>query len=733
MSTHTPHTPSSDSTPQLKSILTRPPPLELLPPDLNLILSSFRSPQPQPRTISLAILVRFLTPTPTSSTLRNLRDAVQHRLSGTDSSELVEAIAGLTAALQVAPSLAVGFLKDDVMRSYLEDAVVLISSGAPRATGKAEGQRREERRALVELLSLAAGQSGVRAMIRTSAGPWLESLLGHPTKGGGTDDGRVRALAGVGVVKLRLGTEKPEEGEPQPEGGVQEEKVESVWKLEALVKMLAGLVVQAGGKDSAEEDAAAVAEREGVLLPALEGLAYLTLVPEPKLKQLVISSQNFLDTFFTILGPAPAASAPVAPATAGSLDYAVASLLANLATFPPPEDAQSDAAQMARLKAFAAAKNKKQPGQPAPELPKAESTESITSRIRALVEHKPSPMGLVGRLCQSTSVATRRLVGKVLLGFVTPQSLRGQLLQEGAGKMLLGLARQLPAPFSAKDDLDTIQAMAKLLITTNPVLVYGPTPASPQLLEAVGAVALPLGVADDVGLIVKFECLMALTNISSLDGELAGRIAGSKVGKIGASRDGGKPMLAVIEELMLGENLMVRRAATELMCNLACSQAGWDFYQPAPLPPKPAPDQTDTQPNSHLHLLLALSSSDDLPTRLAASGALTSIAMSPPIGFALALYGRALEILVELIRSEPKVEGNGKEGLQARGLDVLRSVGEAVRDWQVEEWRRVAKGVGRRAGVAEALVDVAKSEVDGDVKAVAKEALDIWTALSLQV
>jgi len=691
MSTTTPETHPAEVVTQLQAILTRAPPLDLLPADLNQILISLPSANPQPRTLSLAILARFLTPSPTSTSLRNLRDGLHHRLSGTDSSELVQALAGLSAVLQVAPALAVAFLKDEVMRAQLEDAVLLIST--PRAKSKGEAQRVSEQRALVELLALAAGQSAVRAMIRLAAGPWLESLLGHPIKLGGTGDERVRALAGVGVVKLRLGIEKPEEGEPTTEGKVEEEKSDSVWTLGALVGMLVQLVVKAGETKDEVDQPVRVAEREGVLLPALEGLAYLTLVPDPKLKQLVVESSAFLGTFFSLLDPVPTTAnttpSPASPSS-GSLDYALASLLANLATFPPPEDAQSDAAQMARLKAFAQAKNTKQPGKPVPEPPKPESTESITVRVRALVEHKPSPMGLVGRLCWSTSVATRRLAGKILLGFVTPASLRGKLLQDGAGKMVLGLARQLPAPFSPSDDLDTIQAMAKLLITTNPVLVYGPQPTSPQLLEAVGAVALPLGAGEGVGLIVKFECMMALTNISSLDGELAGRIAASSVGKSGVARDGGRAMLSIVEELMLGDNVMVRRAATELMCNLACSQAGWDFYGTAPLPPKPAPDQGDVPPNARLHLLLALASSEDLPTRLAASGALTSVAMSPPVGFALALYGRGLEIVRDLVEPEAGLDAGVKEALKARGLDILNSVEEAVKNQEAAEWQQVA-------------------------------------------
>jgi hypothetical protein len=76
-------------------------------------------------------------------------------------------------------------------------------------------------------------------------------------------------------------------------------------------------------------------------------------------------------------------------------------------------------------------------------------------------------------------------------------------------------------------------------------------------------------------------------------------------------------LVTKIEFLMLEDHVLVRRAATELMCNLmAGSESIFTRY-------------SDGNPaKSRLHVLVALSDVEDLPTRLAASGALASLTSS---------------------------------------------------------------------------------------------------------
>jgi hypothetical protein len=680
---------------QLKDILSRPEPLSLDNADLALVLSTFLVPTSKPRTLALALLARALNPSPTTTTLTSLRSTLESRLSGTGSNDLVTGLSALSAVLQVAPSLAVSYLKEGSIRTHLEEAVEFITS--PMSKGKEK--RGEEQLALVELLAFAAGQSGVRKLVRSSAGGWLESLLGEPGKGDGTKDARVRAMAGVGMVKLRLGTESPEEGGVGL--GVPEEKTPTKWSLEDLTRMFVEVLVSSAPRsasDAKDRPASLGSTTDQILLASLEALAYLTLVPSLTIKPLVATSP-FLVALLSILPPSSLSTPP--SSSSGALDYAIATLLDHLTAFPPPANSESDAAQISRLKAFASAKQKM------PTSPVVESTSSVTARITLVVSHSPLPT--VRQLCLSPSLPTRRLAARILLSLVTPQSLRGTLLQAGVARLILSLIRQLPSPFAPTEDVAAIQALAKLLITTNPLLVLGPSSSSPLLIEGTNAVSIPLGHSEVVGLLCTFECLMALTNLASLDPELGERMAGMEL-----KEGGGRKLMKVVEELMLSANTMVRRAATELMCNLVASEAGFDYYRPTTMTKKekgPAPP-----PSSHLHLIIALASSPDLQTRLAASGALTSLAMEPSIALSIALYPRGLEILLALVEEE-------EAGLRHRAYDIFRSLSRGVGASNEVEWKEEARKVLEEAGVRKGLEKAVEGEKDAELREVAREAL----------
>ncbi|GJN89895.1 hypothetical protein Rhopal_002884-T1 [Rhodotorula paludigena] len=624
---------SSSSVDELKAMLSRPSPLDLTCDDLDKLLSALKTTNEQ-RTLALAVFARFFSPSPTSTTRSALQDALESRLSGSDSAELVEGLSALSGVLQVAPAVAASLLQLDSLRSRLEEAVELIS----RPVGKGKAKQDDERLALVELLSLAAGQPSMRGLVRSSAGDWLEGLLGSPSDeaaGAGTEAKRT-ALAGVAVVKLRLGKEEPSTtGLPTADTGGSPSR----WTLEDLARLFVRLV--ASRKD--------VALAEDVLLPCLEALAYLTLAPSPPVKKIATDS-SFLATLFSL-----APKTATAPTVSDSArDYAVATLLDHLAVFPSPA-AQGDAAQVERLKRFAAAAAQKgdaeSPAQP-------ETGESVAARVGLLVRHDPSPIP-----------TTRRLAARILHSFVTPQSLRGELLQAGVARLFLSLIRQLPAPFSPAHDTPAVQGLAKLCITANPLLIFGGSPSAPLLLEATSALTLPLAVSasSDGGpasLLATFESLMALTNAASLDPALTEQLTRLELRDRPSSAN---KLLDVVSELLLSSNTMVRRAATELVCNLAASDAGIADFEP----PQAAPLNGPKPPSAKLHVVLALASSPDEPTRLAASGALTSLVYSPRIALALCAFAKWREMLLVLCRDDVP-------GVRHRVYEVWRVLAEVV-------------------------------------------------------
>jgi hypothetical protein len=145
-------------------------------------------------------------------------------------------------------------------------------------------------------------------------------------------------------------------------------------------------------------------------------------------------------------------------------------------------------------------------------------------------------------------------------------------------------------------------------------------------------------------------------------------------------------LLNAVEELLLHQNTMVRRAATELICNLVGSEPGIIYFEP-----------TSPSSSSRLHILLALSSSEDVPTRLAASGALTSLVYSPSISTTLATTDKFIDLLLATLDDE-------EPGVRHRGYEVWRGMGEVIDAIEKgDETRRKAVDRLKERGVVEKL------------------------------
>lgn len=650
--------------------------------------------------LALAVLARGLSGSPTSTTATALvKETLQSLLAGTDTSELTSAFRLLSALFQVAPETATSLVKDPTLSSSLKEAIETTSATTAFAASKSptKGKEKQEQAVveLVELLSLAAGQPAVRPIVDDAASPWLESLLGTPSKP--TSNRRLAALAGAATVKLRLGREAA-----ASTGLPSSQRPKSEWTSVTLAQRLIDLSKPAAASDSAATD------EEDVILPVLEGLAFLTLTPSPRIKR-VASDEAFLARLFSVFGDAKDGKADAAPSANGNArDYALATLLDHLTAYPEAQSAADEAEQVERLKRFASAA-----GRENDEL-EYESAEAVEERVLRIVRIKPSPVPLLRHLCTSPSLQTRRAAARILHSLVTPQKTRGELLQAGVGRLLLSLVRHLPIPFNPSEDVPAIQGLAKLLITANPLLVFGPTPDSPLLLEAMSALTLPLGIDGDatetVGLLPRFECLMALTNVASIGPFLADVLARSKL------RD------TAIENSLLSQNTMVRRAATELVCNLAASDAGIEHFEPATSSGTSSSSSTKP-PSQRLHIILALTSSADLPTRLAAAGALTSLVYSPRTAAALCTFAPWRKILVDLLADE-------EPGVRHRVYEIWRVIGEIAAQVSEPAEREKVRAAVREEGQSQVLgklEEVARVEKVDQLKEVAHVAV-AWVA-----
>lgn len=446
--------------------------------------------------------------------------------------------------------------------------------------------------ALATLLSALAGTKAGREVVRSTALTWITMASESKDVYGDT-----RVLCTVALSKL--GGVQPEVGETEDQRLARAESGKA--DLSKQARTLAQHVVST-------EDISS-------LLPTLEGLSVLST--HPGVRDVLASDPPFLKALFA-LSPVPQAtggSLPVTPRTSvGSFDdsalapvdaaicFGLATIISNL-VMRKPVLSQHDQ-QMERLRRMAiSGKTKAEAEHDDP----AESDAAVSARCTKLVAAGVVPA--LSGIVRAESARVREALGQICLGLVEDKPNRAIFIRDGGFR---ALTITLRAP-----TLPAAQALAKLVISTPPNLLF-PPPHQINALNALSPLYMLL-INPDSTLLQQFESLMALTNLASIDGGIGERIVTAKVSQDslfkGKGRDSETSVIHKIEELLLDDNKLVQRAATELVCNLVNSEAGFNHF-------------AEGRSKSGLGVLLLLSDVDDLPTRLAASGALASLTES---------------------------------------------------------------------------------------------------------
>jgi hypothetical protein len=381
---------------------------------------------------------------------------------------------------------------------------------------------------------------------------------------------------------------------------------------------------------------------------ALEGLAYISSQPELKVR--LCSDPGFIQALFRLPRRLSGKGVPTSSARTSnisasynvddtdeskvhrgdvnSLAYGISAILVSLFSRQP--NLTSEQKQIKKLKQIASAGKAKQPmGKTAseandPDDDPRNSNEAVEARIKSAIEQ-----GLVNTLVdlgKTESVQVRSLVGKIYLEVVEDPTNRIAVVQDGgfkglnqiiAGSLsdynLTGKDAKSALQSLSSDALLSIQAMAKINITLAPTVLYGVHPLT-KCLDSIRPIAILL-LHPSSTLLQRFEAMMALTNLASIDPTVANRIAGISNAEV----------VRQAEQEMLEDNTLVRRAAVELICNLLASEAVFNRYS-GDLTDKDSPEKGVT---ARLHILLAMADVEDLNTRLAASGALAGITESP--------------------------------------------------------------------------------------------------------
>lgn len=478
---------------------------------------------------------------------------------------------------------------------------------------------------LADMLSQAAGTKLGRELIRSRAQEWLEGAVKI------SSDPELAAVCAVALSKLR------QEVLPEQQEGQEQEQDRDGDMLEMCDRMVTAL------RRGADASAAAT-------MSSVEGLAILS--SRPIVKDRLASDRPFLDALIA-LSPIPkprGGSLPITPRAsmdvplepAGLADaglcYGITTILVNLTNPKPILSAEDE--QVAKLRAMAIS-GKRNTNTVATDDP-PESAEAVRSRTRAVLA-AGGTRSLTG-LVRADSRTVKEGLAKLCLNLVESKEDRLAFVRDGGYKVLSTVLRDLATSTSKANKIDgpatasstststvpilyAAQALAKLVITTPPNLLF-PPPLTTSCLDCLTPL-YHLLCDPSSALLQQFEALMALTNLASIEPSIAGRIIDASITPHqqdgmwrGTGRDDTVLVLSKIEECLISDNLLIRRAATELICNLVSSQRGFDEYTSTS-------EKQGGRTESRLRLLLILSNSDDLPTRLATGGALAVLTDSP--------------------------------------------------------------------------------------------------------
>jgi hypothetical protein len=430
-------------------------------------------------------------------------------------------------------------------------------------------------REAARLLSQAYGHKVCRTSLTTEVNQWLEAASRQKK------DVQLRAAAAVAIVKLSRGVDADAlaESVETPPSGTRMDLVE-------LLKE----ILSDGNQDSSTD--------------VVEGLAYMSV--DPSVKEKLSKDSGFLKKLFSFVPARRKAPTTSSDAPSHSLIYGILSIIYNLSVYPLPLSAEQE--QIMKLRRMT---KPTATGSRGLEHDVLEDEEHVRERGRNMVKSGALNVPVTAtRLTDSQGI--RLLSSRVLLNLSVDKENRGKVLQSGGARTLVEIIRksfsvlnpsQGVQPEIDISSLEPIQALAKLAITSSPTQVFGPDPGA--IYDAVRPFSTLL-THEASTLLQRFEAIMALTNISSQSTEAASRVA---------KADG---LITKIEFLMLEDHVLIRRAAIELTCNLvAGSDSVFERYSDG------------NAAKSKLHILVALSDVEDLPTRLAASGALASLTASP--------------------------------------------------------------------------------------------------------
>ncbi|KAI7899836.1 armadillo-type protein [Cokeromyces recurvatus] len=457
-------------------------------------------------------------------------------------------------------------------------------------------------KAIAEVLIIASSDKSCQKQILKYATDWLAKMASQTKV-----DPELKSAAGTALTKLRAQSDVISDDASN---------TQTTHHLEEAMRKMN--ITDHSLIDSLKQVIKSKSPDTHVILNAVEGLAYSSLKPEVKAS--LGNDEEFLKSLSTL-----AISASREETTNNNpLLFGIGTIFANLTMYRPVLDEQQK--QMKKLRDLANAKQRKATKEN--EEDPRENDSAVEERIKKAIANGVAIALMV--LSKNKSMNIRLVAAKTYLQLVTPQSTRGQLLQQGIVKSLLSLSRD-----TTETGITASQALAKLAITTDPRIAF----QGDTILDLVRPF---LNLCKDANSQLRqFEGLMALTNLASVDDRV----------RLMIENAGG---VAIFENLQLSNHDMVQRAATEMICNMTFCEPVFELYS----------DPNKSQ--NRIRLLMILSDHEDPATRRAASGALAILANSPSTCEMILKVDKCYERISRWLEIDETAD------VQHRGIEVIR-------------------------------------------------------------
>ncbi|KAL9133104.1 MAG: hypothetical protein Q9175_005719 [Cornicularia normoerica] len=444
--------------------------------------------------------------------------------------------------------------------------------------------------AALEMLSAACIDSACRGAIKKYCTSWLQHILA-------TGKDERPGLAAVILAKIQ-GPSTP------PISSKDETAAEEKNAADDLVINLKGMMVE----DPLDSNQSSI-----------EGLAYASV--RPKVKEELAKDHDFLRKLLQNLRHSP----PGSPTSFGGL-----ALIDNLTRYLP--NLSEEQKRVAQLKAYANA------SKTAPQADPLDEDAAVTERCKSIMN--AGAVSVIVGVHKNLSPNSMNIGTKILLSLSRTSSFRGTIAQQGGVRLLLQCYTLITG--SANSDIEArhtaAHALARILISIDPTLVF-PSSGSMPLTSVIRPILSLL--SEDSGsmtqgprdLLPTFEALIALANLATVPSSGAAEIIIRQA-------------CPTIEDLLLSNNILIQRAATQLICNLVNCPLGVELF-------------ADESPAAarRMHILLAMADVEDVTTRSAAAGALAVVTEFEGAVKVILERDRGMETILGLVEDESSDRG----------------------------------------------------------------------------